>query len=117
MPQRPVEARDPVVFTAGVPLRTGGHVVGRISTDYVYEGCNGRKKSFVFGPRLGVQRVHSTLVNRTMIGIYARTRDTRTLSSLLRREGPDLCTSPVRRGRVVASLMSSSMSGAHLQLA
>ena len=26
--------RDPGFFAAGLPLRTGGHVVGRISTDY-----------------------------------------------------------------------------------
>ena len=34
VPRRPVEAGDPVFFAAGVPLRTGGHVVGRILTDY-----------------------------------------------------------------------------------
>ena len=33
-PRRPVEAGDPVFFAAGVPLRTGGHVLGRISTGF-----------------------------------------------------------------------------------
>ena len=56
-----MEARDPFFFAAGVPLRTGGHVVGRISTDY--EGVTAVKISFVFGPTRAATRRIGILVS------------------------------------------------------